>query len=792
MASWQAGFVSFVLRHTFKPRLARARDARHAREILNGGWFRTPAEVRITKTILGGIPGELIECGPGKGVLLYLHGGGYFACSARTHRAYTTAFAKQGFKVFAPDYRLAPENPFPAAVIDAVAAYRAVRAEAGVSAPVAIAGDSAGGGLALATMLKLRDAGDVLPEAAVLFSPLTDLAGTGKSREINDKRCAMFHAEGLARAAEFYLAGANPRDPLASPLYADLRGLPPVLIHVGADETLLDDSKLLAERAREAGVRVELKVWDAVPHVWQLFHPFVPEGRQSLAEAGAFLKTMAAAYGTSEPPARNVDVLIVGSGFAGLCMAIQLRRAGNDSFVILERAADIGGTWRDNTYPGCACDIPSHLYSFSFECHSEWTRMYPTQAEIWNYLKQCVEKYKLSPAIRFESDARQVVFDEDAHLWRVKTADGAVFIARSVVLAMGPLSQPAYPELPGLQRFRGRAFHSAEWDHSYDLRGKRVAVIGTGASAIQFIPQIAPEVAELHVFQRTAPWIAPKMDRPIGGWERRLFRCTPGYMRLFRDLLYWRQEVLAVGFTGNLKFMKRIERFARRHIAKSLSDPALREKATPDYLIGCKRILISNDYYPALGRPNVELITEAITEVREHSVVTADGQERAVDALIYGTGFRATDPLTNVRIIGRNSVDLSDAWRDGLSAYFGMTVAGYPNLFMLVGPNTGLGHNSIVFMIEAQVNYIMKCLELLREKGAAAMELRPDVQAEFNRDLQEKMKRTVWASGCKSWYLDANGKNTTLWPGFSFQYWMETRKVLPKDYVFWPETVRPQ
>ncbi|MBZ5594233.1 MAG: alpha/beta hydrolase fold domain-containing protein [Acidobacteriia bacterium] len=789
MASWQAHFVSFVLRHTFKRRLARAKDALKARAILNLNWFKTPADVRIAQETLGGIPGEWVEgeSRPSAAVLLYLHGGGYFACSARTHRAFTTAFARQGFKVFAPNYRLAPENPFPAAVMDAVAAYRAVRAETGASTPMVIAGDSAGGGLALATLLKLRDEGDALPVAAALFSPLTDLAGRGKSRETNDKRCAMFHAKGLARGAGFYLCGADPRDPMASPLYADLRGLPPMLIHVGKDETLLDDSTELAERARADGVPVELKVWDAVPHVWQLFHYFVPEGGQSLAEAAAFLKTMAAPANGSGGLPTNVDVLIVGSGFAGLCMAIQLRRAGMDSFLILERAADIGGTWRDNTYPGCACDIPSHLYSFSFECHADWTRMYPTQPEIWNYLKHCVEKYNLGPSIRFGSEVREAVFDEGAHLWRVETLDGATFTARSVALAMGPLSRPAYPRIPGLERFQGRAFHSAEWDHSCDLRGKRVAVIGTGASAIQFIPQIAPEVDQLHVFQRTPPWITPKMDRPIRRWERSLFRCAPGYMWLFRKLLYWRQEVLAVGFTGNLKFMKRIEQFARKHITKSIPDAALREKVTPDHLIGCKRILISNDYYPALGRANVELVTESITEVREHSIVTVDGKERAVDALIYGTGFRATDLLTPVRILGRNGIDLNDAWRDGFEAYFGITITGYPNLFMLVGPNTGLGHNSIVFMIEAQVNYVMSCLELLRKKGAAAMDLRPEVQAEFNRGLQERMKRTVWASGCKSWYLDANGKNTTLWPGFSFKYWMETRKVAGRDYAFWAE-----
>jgi len=291
MASWQAHLLSFTLRHTFKRKLARAKDAGHARAILNGGRFKTPSDVRIVSATLAGVSGERVESRPesNAGVLLYLHGGGYFACSARTHRPYTTFFAQCGFRVFAPDYRLAPEHPFPAAVIDAVAAWRAVRAEAGAATPIFIAGDSAGGGLALAAMLKLRDEGGALPAAAALFSPLTDLAGLGESRRFNDKHCAMFHGAGLARAAEFYMAGGDPRDPFASPLYADLHGLPPLLIHVGGHETLLDDSKLLAERARAAGVPVALTVWPVVPHVWQLFHPFVPEGRQSLAAAAAFL-----------------------------------------------------------------------------------------------------------------------------------------------------------------------------------------------------------------------------------------------------------------------------------------------------------------------------------------------------------------------------------------------------------------------------------------------------------------------------------------------------------------------
>ncbi len=480
----------------------------------------------------------------------------------------------------------------------------------------------------------------------------------------------------------------------------------------------------------------------------------------------------------------DVDVLIIGSGFAGLCMGIHLRRAGMHSFRILERGSDVGGTWRVNTYPGCACDIPSHLYSYSFELNPQWSRMYPTQAEIWEYLRRCADKYELRPAIRLQSEVREAVFDENAHIWRVCTADGETVRARTVVSGMGGLSRPALPRIPGLERFRGPSFHSSEWDHSFDLRGKRIAVIGTGASAIQFVPQIAPRVERLHLFQRTPPWVLPKLDRPITAWERALFRYVPGYMRTFRSLLYWRQEMLGLGYTINPRFMNVLSRWALEHLRRSVTDPVLRAKLTPAYQIGCKRVLISNDYLPALCRPNVEVVVDGIAEVREHSIFTHDGTERTLDGIIFGTGFRTTDLLSPVRFIGREGTALDDAWRNGgPEAFRGMTVTGYPNLFFLIGPNSRVAHNSIVFMIEAQTHYIIQCLKMMREQGITALEVRPEAQARFNREVRERMKRTVYASGCKSWYLDEEGKNPILWPGFSSRYWMQTRRVAKEEYA---------
>lgn len=809
MSSWQARVFSSLLRMTFKRKLAAANDAASARTVLNSGRFRTPRDAVITRETLGGVPVEWVRwpgCNNGP-VMLYLHGGGYFACSPKTHRAVTTFFARQGFRVFVPDYRLAPEYPFPAAVDDAEAVYAALL-EGGVDpARLVVCGDSAGGGLSLSLLLRLREHHLPMPAAAALFSPLTDLATTGASIVTNDRRCAMFRGARMKLGASYYLAGADPRTPLASPLYADLHGLPPLLIHVGTNEVLLDDSTRLAETARAADVPVVLRLWPDVPHVWQLFHPFIPEGRESLLEATSFLKQNTAAdappedKGTSvlSAPAPapgaatssrhrqalrpDVDVLIIGSGFSGLGMAIKLKEAGNTTFALLEKAHEIGGTWRDNVYPGCACDVPSHMYSFSWERNPDWSRMYSGQAEILDYLKHCVDKYGLAPHIRFGSELRDATFDETNDLWTVRTTDGKTLSARILVPAMGALSRPAVPNLPGMERFKGVAFHSAQWKHDVDLSGKRIAVIGTGASAIQFVPQIAPQAARLTLFQRTPAWVLPKPDRPMRRVEQALLRHVPGAIRLFRNFLYWRQELLGIGFV-HPKLMEQAKKMALAHMKRQIPDPVLRDRLTPRYTIGCKRILLSNDYFPALTRPNVEVITSGIAEVREHAILGRDGIEYPADAIIFGTGFRVTDLLAPVRFVGRGGVDLNEAWRNGPEAYLGLMTAGFPNLFLLLGPNTGLGHNSVVFMAEQQIAYVMRCLRLMREQGKTSIEVRADVQQAFNDKLQRQLQTTVWASGCKSWYQDENGKNVTLWPGFTFQYWSRMRNVNQAHYRF--------
>lgn len=485
-----------------------------------------------------------------------------------------------------------------------------------------------------------------------------------------------------------------------------------------------------------------------------------------------------------QPAAPDTEIVIVGTGFSGLCMAIRLLKAGRTSFIMLERADEVGGTWRENTYPGCACDIPSRLYSLSFEPRWDWSRDYPGQSEILAYLRDLADKYGLRQRIRFGSELVEAAFDEARDLWRLTMRDGRMLTCRVLVSAMGPLTRPAYPALPGVERFAGESFHSATWNHDFDLAGKRVAVIGTGASAIQFVPQIAPQVAALHLFQRTPPWVLPKADRPVPDRRRRLLEMVPGYGWLLRQKSYWEHELAGIGFAVDPDLMKRVETQARRYLQRKVRDPALHGRLTPDYRLGCKRVLFSNDYYPTLNRANVELVTDPIAELRPHSVVTRDGSERAVDAIIYATGFKATEFLASVRIVGRGGQVLAQAWRDGAEAYLGTSVAGFPNLFLLVGPNTGLGHNSLVFMIEAQVRYVMGCLKQMKRRRATALELRSEAHRDFNTALQSRMRRTVWKTGCRSWYLDANGRNTTLWPGLSVEYWLRTLRPRTADYRF--------
>ncbi len=484
------------------------------------------------------------------------------------------------------------------------------------------------------------------------------------------------------------------------------------------------------------------------------------------------------------PAGDGPAIVIIGSGFAGLCMAIRLKQAGYHDFVILEKKDDLGGTWRDNTYPGCACDVPSHLYSFSFELNPGWSRMFAPQEEIWEYLRRCVRRYGISAHIRFGCRVERMEWDDASGRWHITTAAGEAYTARAIVSGIGALHLPSVPEIPGAGQFAGPAFHSAHWDRSCSLAGKRVAVIGTGASAIQFIPEIAKQAAQVHVFQRTPPWIHPRPDFEIPPAARAVFAAAPPVMRAFRDGIYWLLEIRAAGFAVHPQLLAPLRRIAEHHIARQVSDPELREKVTPDYTIGCKRILLSSNYYPALARPNVNLVTQPIARITDCGLTCEDGSTYDADVIIYGTGFKTVEALTELNVAGRDGVKLQDAWRGGVEAYYGITVAGFPNLFLLLGPNTGLGHNSVIFMIESQVQHVLSCLRLLARQGGNTVEVTASAQRRFNHQIQRRLGRAVWSQGgCTSWYLDAQGVNRALWPGFSFEYWARSRRARRADYL---------
>ncbi|MEE3169461.1 MAG: NAD(P)/FAD-dependent oxidoreductase [Pseudomonadota bacterium] len=477
-------------------------------------------------------------------------------------------------------------------------------------------------------------------------------------------------------------------------------------------------------------------------------------------------------------------IVIIGTGFGGLGMAITLKQAGYTNLTILEKAGDVGGTWRDNTYPGAACDVQSHFYSFSFEPKHDWSRKFGLQQEILGYMHHCVEKYQLGDHFRFNAEVASARFDDQSNRWTLTLATGEQLLADVVITATGQLNQPAWPRLEGLERFQGRMFHSARWHHDYDLTNKRVAVIGTGASAIQFVPEIAPRVKHLSLFQRSAAWVLPKPDRPFKPWEQTLFRKLPAWDRLYRYLIYWKNESRALAFTRFNGLLEVFANQARREARKHVTDPDKLAHIIPDYQIGCKRILISNDWYPAINQPNVDLVTDPIESIDEQGVQTRSGRHYPVDAIICGTGFRASEFLSPIEVTGRGGKSLNEAWQTGASAFKGITVSGFPNLFMLYGPNTNLAHNSIVYMLESQFRYIRTCINALQKYPGAAMDVRQDRQDRFTQVIQQGLQHSVWSSGCTSWYLDENGHNSINWPGFTFTYRLATRRVDTADYQF--------
>ncbi len=484
---------------------------------------------------------------------------------------------------------------------------------------------------------------------------------------------------------------------------------------------------------------------------------------------------------TQEPREGTPQIAIIGSGFAGLLMGIRLKQAGIDTFTIYEKQDSVGGVWRDNTYPGAACDVPSHLYSYSFYPKHDWTRAYSPQPEILDYLEDCADHYGLHPYIRFGTEIASADWDSGTCKWTLETTTGETATADVLVPACGQLSQPAYPDIAGRDEFAGAQFHSARWNHEADLAGKTVAVVGTGASAIQFVPEVAREADRVYVFQRSPAWVLPRPDGKYADRVKRAFRTIPGIRQAHRSTIYLTLESQLIAMRGGP--MGAIwKQLAVRNLDRWIDDPALRAKLTPDYQIGCKRTLISNDWYRALAKDHVEVITDEIAQIYDAGLRTENGDEYPVDAIIYGTGFKTTEFLAPMQITGRDGTKLNDAWQGGAEAYLGMTVPGFPNMFMLYGPNTNLGHNSIVFMLECQAGYALQAVEALAQGDAASLDVRESRMRTYNDDLQSELDATVWASGCDNWYTNAGGKNTNNWPGWTLAYKQRTRTLEPSDF----------
>jgi cation diffusion facilitator CzcD-associated flavoprotein CzcO len=478
----------------------------------------------------------------------------------------------------------------------------------------------------------------------------------------------------------------------------------------------------------------------------------------------------------------DFPIAIIGAGFAGIGAAIQLIKAGLHSFTIFERGSEIGGTWRDNTYPGAACDVPSHVYSLSFEQNPNWSRRYATSREIQDYLLSVVEKWKLRDQMRLQTEIVEARFDEESGTWLLTTSTGDAFVARAVIAGVGGLVDPSYPDIAGMEEFEGEMMHTARWNHDVDLSDKRVAVVGTGASAVQVVPSIAPIVAMLSVFQRTPAWVVPKFDYAYPRQLRKFLARFPVFLRVSRFVKYWASELRGPIVFFNSKLLSAIGvLISKWNLRRQVEDAELRKRLTPDFQFGCKRVLVSDDYWAAFERENVELLIDPIEAIERKGVRTKDGRLHEADAIVLATGFMLGLASAPFPIIGREGRTLDEAWKDGAVAYKGMTVSGFPNWFIMMGPNTGPGHTSVLVYTEAQISHALQAIQKIVAEDLKFMDIRQELQDEYNARIQKRMKHMVW-SGCKSWYLNADGSNHSLYPGFAFEYTLRARKLNPDDY----------
>lgn len=763
-----------LLKPMLSPRWSLSTQRRWLERLAVSG--RLPRGVAFESASLAGVPAEHWQvqrapsCRPGN--VLMLHGGGYCVGSPRTHRTLAVWLARaSGLPVWVPDYRLAPEHAFPAALDDALAAYDALA----LLGPVYLMGDSAGGGLALSLAVQIRQSNRAPPLALVLLSPWVDLRPGQTPAAVAGE--AMLGVEWLQACADHY-AGAATDDPRVSPLLADLHDLPPALIQCGSDELLCAQSQALADALRAAGVATTLEVEPDRWHVYQLHAGQLASANAAITRIARFLH---AAIDHAAPLRHDEhEVVILGAGMSGLCMAMQLQRAGRQDFVVLEQADGIGGTWWDTRYPGAQVDVPAPAYAFSFAPNAHWRQRFADAAEIQAYQQSLADRHALFARMRLGTQLTEARYDEAEGRWHFRTARGDTLAARFFVCSTGPLSQPSWPDIPGLDSFRGLRLHSARWDQSQSLAGKRVAVIGTGSTGVQLIPRVAAQAARLHVFQRTPNWILPRLERRYLGLDRILARVPP-----IASAVRWGWvQFLELGRRGfdQGSLMRRVMLgLAERNRRTQVPDPAQRALLTPDYPLGCKRIIYASDYYPALAQANVELVTTPIARITESGIRDSDGIDRPLDALVCATGFETVHLLKSLQIHGRDGRTLADAWSAGPEAYHGISVTGFPNMFLMLGPNTATGHTSTLLYIEPAVQHAIACMDAVTHGGHRAIEVRGEVMQAHNAELQQRLRGSVW-SQCRSWYRMEGGKVIAIFPGFTREYATAVRENVLASY----------
>ena len=791
LAAMLRASLRLLLKPVFSPRFSIGFQRRWLRALSRS--TPMPKRVSVHTDTVGGVAGEWCRStqAPSSppGVVLYLHGGAFCIGSPATHRALTARLARiTGLPVFSLKYRLAPEHPYPAGLDDAIAAFRALSAEA-AGRPVILAGDSAGGGLALSTALALRDRGLPLPGALVLLSPWVDLA-MRDAPAAEPPGEAMLSLAWATACAAHYLGDATPADaPQVSPLFADLRGLPPTLIQAGTDELLHGQALQLEAALQSAGVETHCEITTGRWHVFQTHGGVLRSADEALERIARFvMPALAMARAGARPQSAHHEVVILGAGMSGLCAGVKLKQAGIHDFVILEKQPGLGGTWWDNTYPGAHVDVPAPAYSFSFAPNPAWSRRFPSAPEIQSYMQRVAANFGLLAHLRLGTQITDASFDEATGHWQIRTDKGEELRSPFFMCSSGPLSRPRWPDIPGIDDFLGLRLHSARWDHSAMLRGQRVAVIGTGSTASQLVPPVAEQAKQLHLFQRTANWVLPRMDRRYTALDRALAHLPPCAAMVrwsWTQVLEWGRR----GFEDGSLARRWLLATAAAHRRRQVRDDSLRERLTPTYPLGCKRIIYSNDFYPALCRPNVELVTEGIERITAHGIVTADGRERPIDALVCATGFDVAHSLSAIRITGRQGHTLANAWTDGPQAYHGITVSGFPNLFLMLGPNTATGHTSTLLYIEPEVDHAIACMKAVRGGGHRWIDVRPEAMREHNRSLQARLGTSVW-SQCRSWYRLDNGRVFAVFPGYTREYVNAVRQPDPTAYAF--DTARPE